>query len=126
MIRWGRVLSVAIWVLQVFVALLFVYAGAQKFDPRTTVWIELFAKIGIGQWFRYFTGALEVVCGILLVIPRTSTVAAALLGCTMIGAIVARLFILHNPIQAIPILFILLLILAVVAWLRREDAPRRP
>ncbi len=36
--------------------------------------VALFEAIGVGQWFRYLTGSLEVAGAILLVIPRTSPV----------------------------------------------------
>lgn len=66
-VAWGRVLNLTIWVLQGLPALLFLYFGASKFSPRF-FWIELFAKIGIRQWFRYIAGSLEVICAIFLLI----------------------------------------------------------
>ncbi len=30
-----------------------------------------FNQIGLGQWFRYFTGATEAIAGILLLVPAT-------------------------------------------------------
>jgi putative oxidoreductase len=30
--------------------------------------VELFDRVGLGQWFRYFTGLLEVAAGIGLLI----------------------------------------------------------
>lgn len=32
--------------------------------------VELFNEIGLGQWFRYLTGGLEVVGAVALLIPR--------------------------------------------------------
>jgi putative oxidoreductase len=71
-------------------AALFLLFGATKFSPRFVYWVELFARIGIGQWLRYFTGGLEVICALLLLIPRTSLMAAALLACTMAGAMLTH------------------------------------
>jgi hypothetical protein len=34
----------------------------------------MFDKIGLGQWFRYVTGSLEVVGALLLLVPRTSAI----------------------------------------------------
>ena len=115
----SRVLNLTLWVLQGLTALVFLYFGAMKLDRREVFWVELFAKIGIGQWFRYFTGCLEVVCGILLVIPRTSAVAALLLCCTMVGAILTHWFVLREPLIVNFIPIGLLLILTIVAWKRR-------
>jgi putative oxidoreductase len=117
-IAWDRVLNLALWVLQGLLAFVFLYSGASKFMTHGTYWIELFAKIGIGQWFRYFTGGLEVICAVLLLIPKTSAIAAALLACIMTGAVLTHLFILRDGYAAVFPGFPLV-ILIVVAWNRR-------
>jgi putative oxidoreductase len=122
-IAWDRVLNLTLWVLQGFLALMFLCLGASKFSAHVVFWIELFARIGIGQWFRYFTGSLEVICAVLLLIPRTSGVAAALLACTMAGAILTHLFILRDGYAAMFPGFPLLILVA-VAW-KRGLAPAR-
>ena len=122
-VAWDRVLNLTLWALQVFLALMFLYSGASKFSPHDIFWIELFAKIGMGQWFRYFTGGLELICAVLLLIPGSSAIAAALLACTMAGAILAHLFILRDGYAAIfPALPLMLLV--AIAWKRRL-APSR-
>lgn len=103
-----------------FLAPVFLYSGASKFSPHGIFWIELFAKIGIGQWFRYFTGGLEVICAGLLLIPKTSGIAAALLACAMVGAVSAHLLILRDAYASI-FPGLPLLILVAVAWKRRPD-----
>ena len=120
---WDRVVNLTLWVLQGVLALVFLYSGASKFSPRGIFWIELFARIGLGQWFRYFTGSLEVVCAVLLLIPGTSAIAAVLLGCTMAGAILAHLLILRDGYAAVfPSLPLAILI--AVAWKRRSTSGR--
>ena len=47
--------------------------------------VETFDKIGIGQWFRYVTGVIEVASAILLLIPRLAPVGAALLSARWSG-----------------------------------------
>jgi putative oxidoreductase len=122
-LAWDRVFNLTLWVLQGLLALLFLYSGASKFDPHGMFWIELFAKIGMGQWFRYFTGGLEVICAVLLLIPRSSAIAAGLLACTMAGAILTHLFVLRDGYAAIfPALPLLILI--VVAGRRRSALSR--
>jgi putative oxidoreductase len=115
----ARVLNLTLWVLQGALVLAFLFFGATKFDPHQMFWIDLFAKVGWGQWFRYFTGALEMVCAVLLMIPKTSTIGAALLAGTMIGAMLAHFFVLHEPaiVNFLPAAFLLILI--VVMWKRR-------
>jgi len=122
---WGRVLDLTLWVLQGLAALVFLYFGAIKLDRREVFWVELFARIGIGQWFRYFTGGLEVVCAILLLIPKTSAIAAVMLACTMVGAILTHLFVLREPLIVSVFPIGLLLTLTLVAWKRRADSSPR-
>ena len=109
------------WVLQGFLAVAFLYFGASKFGSGAAFWKELFAKIGFGQWFRYFTGGLEIICAVLLLIPRTATHASALLACTMIGATAAHLFVIGDPPSSY-ITFSLFLVLCAIAW-KRYPAP---
>ena len=69
----------------------------------------------------YFTGGLEVICAILLLVPRTVGIGAALLAATMAGAVATHLFIIGGSVA--PAL-VLLLITAAVAWYRRPDSLR--
>jgi putative oxidoreductase len=122
-IAWRRIFDLTLWVLQGILALAFLYFGVNKLVGREIFWMELFAKIGIGQWFRYFTGALEVVCAVLLLIPRTAGIAAALLACTMGGAVLTHLFLLRDGYASVFPAFPLLL-LSLIAWRRRSDGAR--
>ena len=86
-----RALNIALWVLQVLLALMFVMAGLSKvFGDQTMV--EMFATIGIGQWLRYLVGALEIAGAVGVLIPRLSGPAALGLGCLMVGATLTNLF----------------------------------
>jgi putative oxidoreductase len=79
--------------------------------------VGLFEAIGLGQWFRYLTGALEVAGAFLLLIPRTSGLGALLLAVVMVGAVVTHVFIVGgSPLMAI----IRLVVTGVVAWGRRQ------
>ncbi|HXW14978.1 MAG TPA: DoxX family protein [Terriglobia bacterium] len=123
-VDWDRVWNLTLWVLQAFLAAVFLLFGASKFSEHVAFWVQLFARIGIGQWFRYFTGGLEVICGVLLLIPKTSAIAAGLLACTMVGAIFVHLFILHDGSAWVFSGFPLLILVA-IAWKRRPDFPVR-
>lgn len=108
----SRGVNVALWVLQVLLALQFVIAGLAKVggDPAM---VEMFADIGIGQWFRYAVGALELAGAIGVLVPRLSGLAALGLVCLMVGATLTNLFVL----DASPLLTIgLLVVSALVAW----------
>ena len=107
-----RAPNVALWALQVLLAVMFAMAGFAKLfgDPAV---VEMFVAIGVGQWFRYLVGALEVAGAVGVLIPRLSGLAALGLVCLMIGATLTNLFVLGaSPALAIG----LLVIGALVAW----------
>ncbi len=86
------------WVLRCGIALFFVSAGADKFQPG---WIKLFQEIGFGQWFRYFTGVVEILGGALVLLPWTRTAGLALLACTMGSAALLLIFVVGRPADSI-------------------------
>lgn len=97
--------------------------GAAAFAKLTgaEMMVGVFDTIGVGQWFRYVTGAIELAGAVLLWVPGTQFLAAALLVCTMIGAVLAHLFIL-GP-SALPAL-VLGVLSAVVAYAYRDQLAR--
>ncbi|PUB10405.1 DoxX family protein [Yoonia sediminilitoris] len=97
--------------------LAFVAAGGAKL-VGVEMMVGTFDAIGVGQWFRYLTGALEFGAAILLWLPGRQVLAAALLGATMVGAVLAHLFIL-GP-SAVPAV-ILGLICTAVIYLHRDQ-----
>ena len=109
-------LNVGTWGLQILMALVFLGAGAAKLAGAESM-VEQFEKIGIGQWFRYLTGAIEISGAVALLIPRFSGFGALLLGGTMIGAIFTHLFVFGNS-PAAPL--ILLALLTSIIWARRD------
>jgi hypothetical protein len=115
--RHGKALTVALWVVQVGLTLMFLMAGGSKLTGALAM-VGLFDAIGIGQWFRYLTGALEVSGALLLVVPRVNGLGAMLLVPVMLGAITTHLFVLDNS-PAMPLA--LLVGLVFVAWGRRSQ-----
>jgi len=115
--RTGKPLTVALWIVQVLLALMFFIAGGHKVagDPQM---VGLFDAIGIGQWFRYVTGILEIGGGVLLLVPRAQAVGAAVLSAVMVGAVTTHLFVLHNA-PSMPL--VLLVGLAFVLFGRRQQ-----
>jgi uncharacterized membrane protein YphA (DoxX/SURF4 family) len=99
----------------VLAGLAFVAAGGSKL-AGVPVMIELFDKVGVGQWFRYFTGVLEVTAGIGLLIPRYAFYAAVLLAIVMVGAIIAHVTVLGSSPAAPVALFVLI---GIIAYLRK-------
>jgi hypothetical protein len=102
--RPSRAKNVALWALQILTATAFLMAGFGSLSGYPMM-VETFEKIGIGQWFRYVTGAIEIASAILLLIPRLSAVGAALLVCTMAGAVLSHLFLIGgSPVPALVLL----------------------
>jgi putative oxidoreductase len=90
------------WMIRGSLALIFVMIGADKFPSGAgTPWVKMFDQIGLGQWFRYFTGVVELLGGALLLIPRTLFVGLALLECAMGGAALVWIFVLHQPFNSV-------------------------
>jgi DoxX-like family len=58
----GRGSLVALWATQVVHAAMFLMAGGSKLAGVPAM-VSLFDLIGIGQWFRYVTGVIEVISG---------------------------------------------------------------
>jgi putative oxidoreductase len=101
------------------VGLLFVFIGYTKFDSNGS-WVQIFARIGLGDWFRYFTGGMQMLGGLLMCVPKTMVYGAAMLTCTMIGAVFVDLFVIHQPFFIIP--FFLGVVIVIVAMLCRESS----
>lgn len=109
---WARLLGIALWALQILLALQFLYVGFLKLSGSPAM-VTVFATIGAGQWFRYVVGALEIAGAIGLLIPRLSGLAALCLVGLMVGATATQVFIIGND-QWVPIS--VLLLSALVAW----------
>jgi uncharacterized membrane protein YphA (DoxX/SURF4 family) len=92
----------------------FVFIGLSKFDndPRSD-WVKVFERIGWGQWFRYFTGAVQVTGALLLLTRWTISVGAFLLGCTMIGAMIVDITVMHAVGYALLPMILLGIIVAI-------------
>jgi putative oxidoreductase len=110
------------WILCVLVAAEFLYASGLKFIGNSME-VQLFAAIGWGQWFRYFTAVIELFGAIGLLIPRRSRRSAVLLALVMLGAITFSLTSLRhtafgNPMMAI----VTLIVLLIIARMRRAES----
>src|SRR5712692_6771946 len=88
----GKIANVVLWVLQIGAAGMFLMVGFLKLSGNAQL-VGLFQAIGVGQWFRYLTGTLEVAGAILLLMPRTSGLGALILAGIMICAVVTHVFI---------------------------------
>ena len=106
------------WILRLGVAAVFFSVGTSKFGAHSS-WIKTFDQIGLGQWFRYVTGMLQVAGAVLVLIPRTFLLGIGILACTMAGAVTVWLVVFHAPDNAI-IPAIILIALAAIAFQGRD------
>lgn len=111
----ATVWNVVVWILQILVAVAFLYFGSLKLNgvPPT---VMLFDRIGFGQWFRYFTGSLEILGAVALLIPRFVAHGALLLAGVMVGAIITHLVVGGSPQRAL----IFLTLTLIISWARRD------
>ncbi|WP_146992251.1 DoxX family protein [Bradyrhizobium macuxiense] len=116
--RWK---TIAAWSLKIVFALAFLGAGLFKLSGAAPVVVE-FDQIGLGQWFRYFTAACEVVGAVLLLLPATTGFGAFLLACVSVGAFVVQLLVLHGDVVH-TIIFVVAMV--GLAWANRAQIAGR-
>lgn len=110
-----------VWGVRILLALAFGAAGIAKLAGVPQM-VQVFDAIGAGQWFRYVTGAVEVLGAVLLLVPATGFLGGLLLAVTMAGAVATHLLLIPgSPVPAL----VLGLLSAFVAWrLRPARAPK--
>ena len=90
-----------LWTVRVLLAMAFGAAGAAKLAGAAPM-VQIFDLIGIGQWFRYVTGIVEVTGAVLLLVPATGFFGGLLLCVTMAFGVATHLLVIGgSPIPAI-------------------------
>jgi uncharacterized membrane protein len=120
--RRSSVRNVALWVVQVVLAIMFAFVAVPKLlgDPAA---VAGFKAIGFGQWFRYLTGACELAGAIGLLIPRLCGLAAIGLVGLMVGATLTNLFLLPGAAPAAVVTVLLGVVFVLIArarWTRTK------
>jgi putative oxidoreductase len=117
----SRIKAIVLWSLRILMAALFLFAGFMKLTGQPMM-IEEFDTIGLGQWFRFLTGALEAAGAIAILLPSVSVLGAILLLAVDAGAFVAQLAILHlDWIHTV----VIGAVLGAVIYLQRDQLPVR-
>ena len=112
----SRISVAGLWALQIITAGMVLMAGTLKLTGNPMM-VQMFDTIGVGQWFRYLTGSIEVVGAVVLLVPATASSGAAVLAATRVGAIITPLFIVGGS----PLVPILLLASTItIVWARRS------
>ena len=105
------------WILTILLAVLMVGPGSQKFMGPT--WERMFRAWGYPDGFYLVIGAVEVVAGIGLLIPRVASYCALVLAIVMVAA--SATHVVHGDRNGVgELVFAALLALtAVLRWRRR-------
>jgi putative oxidoreductase len=112
--RWRHI---GLWSVKALLAAAFLAAGGAKLYG-VPMMVQNFEQIGLGQWFRYLTGSLEVAGAVAVLIPATAAFGGALLAAIMVGATLTHLLVLPgSPIPAI----VLFALSALVALAHRDQ-----
>lgn len=100
------------WAIRIVLALAFGAAAAAKLSGAPQM-VQVFDAIGVGQWFRYLTGAVELAGVALLLIPSKGFFGGLLLAVTMLAAVATHLVLIGgSPVPAL----VLGILAALVAW----------
>jgi putative oxidoreductase len=97
--------------------LAFLGAGGAKL-AGVEMMVATFDQVGLGQGFRYLTGAIEIAGAVLLWLPRKQVIGAAVLGGTMVGAVLTHWLII-GP-SAVPAIVLGLLCCGVI-YIHRDQ-----
>jgi uncharacterized membrane protein YphA (DoxX/SURF4 family) len=89
--------------------------------------VALFTKLGVEPWGRVATGIIEMITGILLLIPATASIGALLGIGLMVGAIASHLTVIGIESQGdggqlFMLAWIVLACCLLTLWLHREQA----
>jgi uncharacterized membrane protein YphA (DoxX/SURF4 family) len=113
----ARLKTIGWWLGKLLLAALFLFAGGAKLAGLPAM-VDEFDRVGLGQWFRYFTAVLELSGAALLLWPSTTAFGALVLGVVSMGAFLAQLLVLHEDvIHAI----VLVVVLGAILWTHRSQ-----
>lgn len=116
------------WLLRIAAAVILLQTLYFKFTGHPES-VALFTKLGVEPWGRVGTGIIELVAGILLLLPRTVFFGALLGAGLMAGAILSHLFVLGiesagDGGQLFMLAWVVLACCLVLLWLHRTSGQR--
>ena len=109
--------TIGFWLLKILVAALFLFTGGAKLVGLPAL-VDVFERVGFGQWLRYFTAVMEVGGAALLLWPSTTALGALLLTVVCVGAFLAQLLVLHEDIIHT---IVITLVLGAIVWTHRDQ-----
>lgn len=115
----GKARLVTTWVLRILLGLIFLAIGIEKLTG-TMGTVPFFDAIGWGQWFRYFSGALDTAGALLILTPRWTSYGALIITCTVgLGTVLCFTKALFNPMFPL----VMTLLAASLVWLAWRPRP---
>jgi putative oxidoreductase len=113
--------QVFLLVFRLIMGLFFVVDGVIKLTGISRT-VELFEKIGWGQWFRYLTGCLVLVGGALIILRlRWTFYGAMLCACSVGTGALLYAFSLHRDPTLPTVITLLTVTLAILTYSRRSS-----
>lgn len=116
------------WIVRIVAAVILLQTLYFKFTAHPES-VALFTKLGVEPWGRIGTGVIELLAGILLVLPPTVFFGAMLGMGLMAGAILSHLSVLGiessgDDGQLFILAIVVLLCSSIAAWTHREQGIR--
>lgn len=113
--------QIVVRVCRVILGLFFVMDGVIKLTGISKT-VQLFERIGWGQWFRYLTGSLVLVGGALILLRLRWTFSGAILcACTVGTGALLYAFNLHRDPTLPTVLTLLTVTLAVLTYSEQKQ-----
>ncbi|MFI7702174.1 DoxX family protein [Nonomuraea sp. NPDC049480] len=110
----GRLRDKVLLAVQIVVGLDFIIGGMLKLFGAQSM-LDLFTRIGAGQWLRYLVGFAELAGGIGVLIPALAGLAALGLATLLVLATLTNVLVIDDP-PWVPLIW--LVIVGIVAWHR--------
>ncbi|MEV7927191.1 DoxX family protein [Kitasatospora sp. NPDC088779] len=115
----GKAVVRVVWTLRILLALFFAVASALPKLLAVPAATTVFDAMGVGHWFMYLTGLVELAGAVGLLVRRLAGPAATALIVFLVFAFVTQLTAMHGENAGTP--FIFMVPLAVIAWNRRAE-----
>ncbi len=113
----NRFKSIAVWVLHILLAAMFSVQGVAKLASSPS-WVSRFKAWGYPDNVYIFVGVIELLCAMILLVPRLAGFGALILIAVMVGATITHL--IHGEIQVVTTL-ILMTLLGIIGYIRRSN-----
>jgi putative oxidoreductase len=115
------------WLFRIAIAVILLQTLYFKFTGHPES-VALFSKLGVEPWGRIGTSVIELIAGILILVPATALIGAALSLGLMAGAIASHLFVIgiesdNDGGQLFMLAIIVLALSLVVLAIRRKEIP---